>query len=325
MAWRTATEPLYPWVKTIDRILKIEDPPTISGPTMLIASDYSGTDKKSRYLVTAILSCDIEASSSWETLRRSIRRQYLPDGRRMSYKALNDAKRSRALAPFLAAAEYIHGLCLVIIVNKSIRHLCLDNASNYQKIREQAQLKARWKDKELESMLRLTHFVGFIAGGLSQRGQNVYWISDEDSIFANLLRHDDVANLLSKFSSHYVNHELGELGVGTTSVDEGDRIEEDLAAVPDLAAGALSEVLNRVADSCGGRIPTNLAVERNRGFLAKADLISRWFWLGRSSLRRVAVLFEKHPNGFSCSRFQMAQGPELGSVAATSLLLGRKE
>jgi len=321
MAWRTITEPLYPWVKTIDRILTVEDPPTISGPTMLIASDYSGTDKKSRYLVTAIVCCDMEASSDWEISRRSIRRLHLPDGRRMSYKALNDVKRSRALAPFLSAAEFIHGLCLVVIVNKSIRHLCLNNASDYQKIRETAQLEARWKDRELESVLRLTHFVGCVTGGMTQPAQNVYWISDEDSSFSNLQRHADVAKLLSKFSSHYVKHELGELGVGTTSVDEGDRMEEDLAAVADLAAGALSEVLNRLAGLCGGRIPTNLVVEHSQEFLPKADLISRWFWLGRSSLRRVAVLFETHPNGFSCSRFQMAQGSGLASAVTSSLLL----
>lgn len=196
MSWKPLIDPLYPWVKTINRILTVEDPPPIFGPTMLIASDYSGTDKKSKYLVTAILCTDMEASSYWELLRRSIRRQYLPDGRRMSYKALNDVKRVKALTPFLSAAEYIQGLCFVIIVNKSIRHLCLNNASDYQKMREVAQLKARWKDKELESMLRLTHFVGCIVGGMSQPGQNIYWISDEDSSFANPVRHADVANML---------------------------------------------------------------------------------------------------------------------------------
>lgn len=321
MAWKSVSEPLYPWVKTMDRILTVEDPPTISGPTMLIASDYSGTDKKSRYEVTALLCCDMEGSFDWEILRRSVRRQYLADGRRMSYKALNDAKRSRALTPFLSAAECIYGLCLVIIINKSIRHLCLNDASDYKKIRELAQLKARWKDRELESVLRLTHFVSWLMGSMSQQGQNVYWISDEDSSFANLVRHADVATLLSKYSSHYVKHELGESGVGTTSMDEGDRLEEDLTAVADLAAGGLSEVLNRLAESCDGRIPTNLALERNQRFLAKADLISRWFWLGRSNLRRVAILFEKHPNGFSCSRFQMAQGSDLASAVSNSLLL----
>ena len=307
MSWATVADPLYPWVRTINRILTVEDPPTISGPTMYIASDQSGANKKSRYVVTAIVCADLEASSNWELLRRKVRGQYLEDGRRMSYKALNDGKRAKALIPFLSAAEYIHGLCLVIIVNKSIRHLCLNNAADYQKVRSAAGLRARWKDQELESMLQTTHFIGCLYGGLSQLGQNVYWISDEDNIFANSLRKHDVAQMLSIYSSHYVKHSLGELGIGTTSLDEGDRFEEDFAAVADLAAGGIAEILTTMANDSGGSIPVHLALQRSKPFLPKADLISRWFWLGKSNLRRVAILFERQPKGISCSRYQMLQ------------------
>jgi hypothetical protein len=291
----------------MNRILTVESPPSITGPTMLMASDYSGTDKKSGYHVTTILCTDMEASWRWEMLRREVRRNYLSDGRRMSYKALNDQNRAKALIPFLSAAEYLHGLCLVIVINKSIRHLCINNAANYQKMRDVAKLRARWKDRELETMLRLTHFVAVIQAGLSQPGQNIYWISDEDSVFANMDRSSDVAGMLSSYTSHYIKHSLGELGVGTTSLDEGDRVEEDLSAVADLVAGAIAEVMTRMAEQCGGRIPRDLAVERHNSFLPKADLIARWLWLGRSDLRRVTVLFEKHPDGFTCSRYQMLE------------------
>lgn len=283
----------------------MEDPPTISGPTMYVASDHSGTNKKSRYVVTAIVCADLEASTNWEVLRRKVRTEYLRDGRRMAYKALNDVKRAKAFVPFLSAAEYIHGLCLVIIINKSVRHLCLNNVADYKKLRTAAGLRARWKDQELESMLRTTHFIGCLSGGLSQLGINVYWISDEDNIFADPLRQHDVARMLSIYSSHYVKHSLGELGIGTTSLDEGDRFEEDFAVVADLAAGGIAEIFTTMANDCGGRIPVHLAVERNRPFLPKADLISRWFWLGKSNLRRVAILFEDQPEGISCSRYQM--------------------
>lgn len=261
MSWRNISHPLYPWVRTMNRILAVEDPPSIIGPTMLIASDYSGIDKKSLYHVTTVLCTDMEASAEWELLRRDVRQRYLADGRRMSYKALNDQNRAKALVPFLSAAEYLHGLCLVIIVNKSIRHLCLNNAADYQRMREVAKLRARWKDRELEAMLRLVHFVAVLQGGLSQPHQNIYWISDEDSFFANMVRSADVTRLLSSYSSHYVKHGLGELGVGTTAIDEGDRVEEDLAAVADLVAGAVAEVMTRMAEQCGGRIPRDLAVE----------------------------------------------------------------
>ncbi|MBD2169538.1 hypothetical protein H6G04_34850 [Calothrix membranacea FACHB-236] len=305
MPWREITTPLYPWVVTIDRILQVEKPPTISGPTMYIASDYSGANKSSRYHVSVILCADLKASVDWLVLSQKVRQEYLADGRRMSYKSLSDRQRAKALIPFLSAAEYIHGLCFVVIVNKNIRNLCL-NSDDYDKMRKILQLQGRWKDKELEEALRLTHFVGCLIGGLSQSKQNIYWISDEDSLFANTSRSQDMARLLSSYSSHYAKWSLGEIGIGTTAIDEGDRIDEDFAAVTDLVAGGVAEVTTRLSEVCGGRIPSKLAIEYDREFLPKADLIARWLWLGRSNLRRVAVLFEKQQGKeLSVSRYQM--------------------
>lgn len=306
MAWKHITTPLYPWVKTIDRILTVENPPTMSGSTMYIASDYSGTHKSSRYHVSVILCADLEASRDWGFLRQKVRQRYLADGRRMSYKGLSDRQRANALVPFLSAAEYIYGLCFVVIINKAIRHLCLNSAGDYEKMRKIAELRARWKDRELEEALRLTHFVGCLIAGLSQPNQNIYWISDEDSLFANETRSKDLARLLSSYSSHYAKYPLGELGIGTTAIDEGDRIDEDFASVADLVAGAVAETTMRLSETCGGRIPHNLAIEYTKEFLPKADLIARWLWLGKSNLRRVAVLIEKQQDGgFSVSRHQM--------------------
>ena len=87
-------------------------------------------------------------------------------------------------------------------------------------------------------------------------------------------------------------HKLGELGVGTTKLDEGDRWEEDVASVADLAAGGLADALNSLADWCGGRLPANLAIECKGDFSDKAALLSDWFWLAEGSLTRVAVVFE---------------------------------
>jgi hypothetical protein len=174
-------------------------------------------------------------------------------------------------------------------------------------MRVRAQLQGRWNDQELEELLRTTHLVACLQGGLSKPDQNIYWISDQDNIFANAQRSQDVSRLLSKFSSYYVGHSLGELGIGTTALDEGDRLEEDLTAVTDLVAGGIAETTNRLSEVCGGRIPHNLAVEYPKKFLSKADLITQWFWAGGSSLRRVAVLFERQAGeGYGVSKLNMS-------------------
>lgn len=304
MTWRSLNNPIYQWVTTINRILKVEDPPTLTGSILYIASDYSGTEKSSRYRVSAIVCADIEKSIRWEMQRREARRRYMADGRRMSYKALSDRQRARALLPFLDAATEITGLCLVTIVHRDILHLCA-NSGDYDKIRVAAGLKARWKNRELEEALRLTHLIAVVIGGLSQPSQNIYWISDQDDLFANSERNQDMTRLLSFYSSHYTKHSLGELGMGTTEIDEGDRFDEDLSAVADLVAGAVSETTNRLSELCGGRIPHNLAVEYLKPFIPKTEVIARWFFSQTGELRRAAILFEKRDTGFSVSRHQM--------------------
>lgn len=309
MAWRQLSESLIPWVKTVNRIVTSVQPPALSGPTLTIASDYSGTHSRSQYRVNAFVCIDTESSMEWEFRRREVRKQYMADGRRISYKGLADRQQAAALAGFLEAANTIHGFCLVTIIRKSIRHLCvLREPSDYQMLREAKSLSARWKDRELEDALRVAHFVACLVGGLSNPGQNVYWISDQDELFGNPSRAKDMTSLLSMYSSYYIKHGLGEIGVGTTTLDEGDRWEEDMCSVADLIAGAIAETTNRLAEVCGGRLPSNLAVEYPGEFVSKAESIANWFWTSRQPLRRVAVLFENGGEGrYAVSKHEMLE------------------
>ena len=104
-------------------------------------------------------------------------------------------------------------------------------------------LSSSWRPKSLEQMMRVVSLLSLFLGILSQPHQNFYWISDEDKLFANTSRTLDTKALLERFSSVCVRHPLGELGMGTTSIDEEDRFDEDCAAIPDLVAGATAEVL----------------------------------------------------------------------------------
>lgn len=309
MTWRHIDRPLFRWVKTLDRVVASVRPDDLRGDLVMIASDYGGTGKRTRYRTNAFVYADIKNSENWEGSRRAIRAAYMADGRRMSYKGLSDRQRADAVVPFLGAALQIEGVCLVTIVNKELRDLSI-HREDYEKLRATFDLQARWKDSELDEAVRVTHTVACLIAGLSQPGHNIYWVSDQDELFANPSRHRDMGQLVSKFASIYVKHQLGELGVGTTIIDEGDRWEEDLAAVADLVAGGIAETVNAVAQACGGRLPSNLAVEYSGQLSDKADMIARWFWTVPGKLRRVALLFEKHPAGkYSVSKYELLADP----------------
>jgi hypothetical protein len=211
----------------------------------------------------------------------------------MSFKKLNDANRLKALVPFLEASDEIEGLYLNIGVRKEIKNLYIDKKA-FESVQNKGVLKGSWSAKSLENMFRIVHFVSLVIAGLAKPNQNIYWISDEDEILANPTRSSDVAGLISALTSLYVEHSLGELGVGTTRLDEGDRLEEDFAAVSDLAAGAVSEMLTKVGSTSPSCTFYGNAMHELPNHLSKkTEVILAWLGDESRRLKKSILLFEQ--------------------------------
>ncbi|MGA7677848.1 MAG: hypothetical protein WCA51_05705 [Dehalococcoidia bacterium] len=248
-------------------------------------SDYGGQHKESNYEIISILAFDYEAAIEWEIKRRQIRNKILKDGRRMSFKNLGDHRRKQALPPFLSAANSIAGICAIFVISKRIKYLC-SLPEQLRELAKYAALEGNWKANSLEHVIRIVHFVSLLIAGLSHPDQNVYWISDEDYLFANIPRSQDVTRLTSYFTSYYVKHPLGELGIGTTQIDESDLRLEDLAALPDLVAGALSEIATKIATTHNGYIPVRLAFPLPTKLSWKSKMLSDWLSDNTSKLKK---------------------------------------
>jgi hypothetical protein len=94
----------------------------------------------------------------------------------------------------------------------------------------------------VKKLLWTSHLGSLLFAGLSAPGQNLLWFTDEDDIGANPQRVTEATTLIAHISSGYQSHPSGHLRFGTTACDNGDLFLEDIVAIPDLAAGALSEV-----------------------------------------------------------------------------------
>jgi hypothetical protein len=241
--------------------------------------------------VFGVLVMDADNSSAWHAERLRIRHQFLKDGRRMSYKNLNDGQRRAALVSFLEAADRIRGLCVLMAFDRRLGNLCTSD-DMYERTKNDGTISGEWKQKAFEQMMRTVQLVSTLLAAVGVKGQNIYWISDMDDCFATQERRIDTARMMSAFTTEYVKHSLGELGIGTTEIDEGDRLEEDVTAVPDLAAGAICDLLNRMHQHLGTfpLIPT--LVPNLRG---KTDLISSWFFSDGGSLAKLAWVARSVP------------------------------
>ncbi len=125
--WHLDDRPELGAMNTLNSLLRLIDfadpralPNLRGGRTILIGSDYGGQHAASHLEAFGFLFADGDRLGLWEEGRRELRKRYLPNARRMSFKTLNDRKRMEALPQFLTAADQLHGLLLVVLVDKKI-------------------------------------------------------------------------------------------------------------------------------------------------------------------------------------------------------------
>lgn len=261
------------------------------GRTLLLIADFGGHHQKQHFDTYTFLILDIAKNREWLARQHHFRNDLLRNRRRMSFKALNDGIRRRALIPFMRAAAGIEG-CLVQFAISKVGGSLFTGASNEELSRESLK---RWKPNVQERLLRVLHLSAFLLSGLSAAGQDVLWIIDEDDIAANVTMLTDLTELFARVMSSYSSHTLGHLRCGTTAtVDDGTLVFEDLAAIADLTTGALGEL-------CTGFITDDVFPRKGlitplpRNLTWKTKLIASWMAEPGFPIRRHTTILELRP------------------------------
>jgi hypothetical protein len=261
------------------------------GRTLLLAADFGGHHQKQHFDTYTFLILDLTRNQEWLAWQHHFRHATLPDRRRMSFKALNDGIRRRALVPFMGGAAGIEGCLIQFAISKTGGSL-FTGASEDELGRE---LLKRWKPNVQERLLRVLHLSAFLLSGLSVPDQDVLWIIDEDDIAANVTMLADLTKLFTRVLSSYSSHTLGHIRCGTTATaDDGGLALEDLAAIADLTTGALGEL-------CTGFIidavfPRNGLITPLPATLSwKTKLIASWMATPGFPIRRHTTILELCP------------------------------
>lgn len=271
--------------------------PSLRGqPTLLIGSDYSGFHRGAAFEVTSLVITNFESLGPWDEHRMHVRKRYLPELRRMSYKALNDGHRRAALLPFLEVANLIPGLLLTVAIDKNVPTIFSSEDADASKQARSHPLFEGWKTAPIERAMRAIHFASLLLRGLSCAGQDLWWFTDQDEIVANEQRLSSFVSLMANVSSHYLSHSLRHMRIGTTASDTGRRDIEDFVAIPDFAAGALQEVLN----PCYARgllDARSILVPTGQELVPKARRIVDWFADNTQLLRRLTFIIDEPTEG----------------------------
>lgn len=210
------------------------------GKTLLLFSDYTGEQSQARFsCLTYFVTNEVEALK-WDEWRLQIRAQFGLSDRRMGYSRLNDKRRAAAAPAFAEAANQLRGFVVSVLIDKRIRSFfkrgALDQSRNIG-----GESAEHWRPRVFERMARVTQLAAFFAAGASSPGQRIIWITDEDELAPSVERFGQVTSAFANALLRYAPHPVGPIRFGTTASDSGALELEDLAAVPDLFAGAITE------------------------------------------------------------------------------------
>jgi len=280
----------FRWTFSVQKILHAVRPVPFSGRRLLIGSDYGGNHSASSYKTYGFLVANDEPSS-WLRERKSIRAEFLTDGRRMSFKRLSDPQRQAALVPFLEAADGISGHLVVFVVHKSVR-LHPSKKGDIREWQKNLGLSGKWNHQAFEEAFRKAHFYALLTSQWSRRRMDVTWISDQDEFVANEKRLDDAQKLAAKLTMLHSPHSLGIFAMNTTRIDEASREFEDFVAIPDLAAGMLSDLSSQLVKSATWSDLGTSTVLQDDVLQPKSDLLVDWFWFEKANLRRTCIVID---------------------------------
>lgn len=281
----------WPTAPLNDSFANIEHPDRIVFPDLrdhthfVVACDHSGEHASPEFRVLSFLLTTYKSVAEWDPQRLEVRRKHLADGRRMSFKALNDALRINALPSFLRAASQLNGVLICIGVEKgfslSKNHLPL--------------WQHQWTADTLNKLVEICVFGAVMVDGLRGADQNVHWITDDDSTVSTAKARNDAMNLMGGLLHKYPDEYL-DVSLGIASQFDDERRAEDLVAIPDLAAGAYSELLSTMGKEkmpTSGTGPSDIT-----GFVQiKSTLINAWRSGNSKSLKHMNAIVRPKENG----------------------------
>jgi hypothetical protein len=217
----------------------------------VVTSDYSGQHKGATHEAYSFLVATWDALQHWLPQRAEFRAQWLPDGRRLSFKQLREPVRRRAYPHFLRFAGQLQGNLITFMIDRRVQTFVAGGPSA---------LAAALPDcfargtplGSVEKMYRLALFVTMIQAGLREEKQKSVWISDHDETLDTFERREGFARLSTYLGFGLTGwREAAEQTFMTTEGSNLPEWAEDLAAIADIAAGACASLSNHLPTFLG--------------------------------------------------------------------------
>jgi len=266
--------------------------------SIFLFSDYGGEHKDSMYNVYSFMITEESSVGLFIHRTKLLRSKSIRDNRRFSFKKLSDKIRLNALNDFLLSADDIEGILLTFAIRKNIELFAESRSDNYL-----TQKLSKEKRNVEMKIITIAHLAAYVVTSLVRQGQDVMWITDDDAISSNNETLCLLTNVFANIIGNIINFHLGHIRCGCSRSDPGDNQLEDLLAIPDFAAGVVSEQFSKYqSDPYAFFITAPVMSE-------KMQRLSWWFSDNRGKLKRYLAVIDDHDEKPRSSFFHFFDGP----------------
>ncbi|WP_145748417.1 hypothetical protein [Nitrospirillum amazonense] len=269
---------------------------SVANGSLFVASDYSGQHKGATHESYSFLITTDQALGGWLPSLRDFRQRWLPDDRRISFKKLNEPVRWRALPAFLETVSELSGNLVTIMIDRNVGSFMHGGPdATIAAFPDCFPLQAN--RGTVEKMLRLASLLALILSGFRNEDQDSILISDHDEALDSHDKRECFARLATyitygltrwqKPAGHYFS---------TTELPFVPAWSEDVAAVPDLVAGAYCHMSGHLPAFLGREVWQLKVASRGYGN-KRAHAICEWLASSRGALRHVLLRLEQDAMG----------------------------
>lgn len=314
--WRAFDVPNAGYVNAFSEAIAITDAKLgdlfwpVDGDLQVIASDYSGQHRQATHEVYSFLVTTRPALDAWLPLRQAFRARWLPDGRRLSFKQLREPVRRRAYPHFLELAGALPANLLTVMIDNRVGSFIAGGPRALADALDGCFVPGA-SGGSIEKIYRLAVLIAMVQAGLRHPRQPAMWISDHDETLDTHDKRERFSRLATYLAFGLTGAvSTGELHFMTTLSPRLPAWGEDLAAIPDIAAGACAN-LSGVLPLFMGRPTWTVGLAHGDTIDWRARTFADWLSAPHGVLRHVLLRLAPDADGqvrASAQRFHRRAG-----------------
>lgn len=254
----------------------------------IIVSDYSGQHRGAANEVYSFLITTSEILEEWLPLQSVFRGRWLPDNRRISFKQLREPMRRRAYPYFLELVGKLRANLVTVMIDNRVESL-VDGGPKALAIALDDCFASNTPPGTVEKIYRLAVFLSMIGAGLRRHDQCSLWISDHDETLDTFDKRERICRLMTYLYFGFTGRrKSAEQNFVTTAANKLPNWVEDVAAIPEIAAGACANLYATLPLFIGQQTWT-IGMARSCDLDWRAAAFCDWLTSPRGVLRHVLL------------------------------------